>query len=384
MSGATGFPVNACFSPDCVRSATRTASKRLVRPSWRAIALSAAISLVAHLSALAALAPSQSVEIAGGAPATIAALGNSFADFTQGATPVQPAAAPTSTVDPAVTPETVTQSAPPVQPTSTAQSPQPETLAMAVPEASERAVPDAPPLTAPEAADPVVALAIDPEAPRPEIIAPTLSAVAPTDRPLTEPSRVTPVQPQAPVVQAAPSPPPAAVTPEPEVTVQQADANTPRAPRRPEPRQERAQPQAQPQPQTQRAQAAPSAPQAAGNSDQDARRGSADGTASASAAAASGAGGAAAQAGNAAVSNYPGQVMERIRRTRQQRVSGRGVAVVSFSVNDSGALAAASVQRSSGSAVIDAAALDHIRRAGPFPAPPAGAGRSFSFEFVVR
>ena len=158
----------------------------------------------------------------------------------------------------------------------------------------------------------------------------------------------------------------------------------PRPQRRPEPQtQAQAQPRQEPvqreRPRTPQA----SAPQVAGNAEQDARRGSADGAAGADATA-SGTSGAASQAGNAAVSNYPGQVMERIRRTRQQRVSGRGVAVVSFSIGNNGGLAAASIQRSSGSPAIDAAALAHIQRAAPFPAPPAGAGRSFSFEFVVR
>ncbi|HHX90486.1 MAG TPA: TonB family protein, partial [Paracoccus sp.] len=133
-----------------------------------------------------------------------------------------------------------------------------------------------------------------------------------------------------------------------------------------------------------RAQTAPaSPPQAAGNAGQEARRGMAEGVAGASAAA-SGSGAASVQAGNAAVSNYPGQVMERIRRTRQPRLSGRGVAVVAFSVGSNGGLAGASIQRSSGNPAIDAAALAHVQRAAPFPAPPPGAGRSFAFDFVVR
>ncbi|HSF64458.1 MAG TPA: TonB family protein [Paracoccaceae bacterium] len=41
------------------------------------------------------------------------------------------------------------------------------------------------------------------------------------------------------------------------------------------------------------------------------------------------------------------------------------------------------ILRSSGSATLDAAALDHIRRAAPFPPPPDGGAR-FSFEFVAR
>jgi len=373
-NAATMFPADACLNPDCVRSAARTATRRLVRPSWKAIVLSVAVSIVAHLSALAALVPNDNVQIAGGAPAALAALGNSFADFTQGSTPSESATADPSPVDPPLTPETTLETTPPVQPTPSASSPQPQALAMATPVALT--------VSAPEAADPVVPLTTDPEAPPPEALAPALSTTAPTAQPVTEPAQVAPVSPRTPMAQAAPATPPTPVAPAPEVTVQQAEATTPRPQRRPEPRTEpRQQPRQEPAAQ-QRAQTA-SAPQAAGNAEQDARRGSDEGAASASATA-SGASGAAAQAGNAAVSNYPGQVMERIRRTRQQRVSGRGVAVVSFSVADGGGLAAASIQRTSGSPAIDAAALDHIRRAAPFPAPPAGAGRGFAFEFVVR
>lgn len=380
MNAAMLPPVETCLNPDCVRSAARTARRRLVRPSWRAIGLSVAISIVAHLSALAALVPGESVQIAGGAPATLAALGNSFADFTQGSTPAQPASAEPSAVTPPVTPEAVSERTPPVQPAPAAPTPPRQALTMATPLA--------PVLTAPESADPVVPLAIDPEMPQPEALASPLSPrapatpAAPAPPRVTEPTRTEPATaaPRSPAAQAVPSTAPEPVEPAPEVTVQQADAATPRPQRRPEPRTQARQ---EPAPR-QRAQTPPaSAPQAAGNAEQDTRRGSAEGAASAGATA-SGTSGAASQGGNAAVSNYPGQVMERIRRTRQQRVSGRGVAVVSFSVGSNGGLAAASIQRSSGSPAIDAAALAHIQRAAPFPAPPAGAGRSFSFEFVVR
>ncbi|MCC5971178.1 MAG: TonB family protein [Pararhodobacter sp.] len=367
MTAAMTFPENACLNPECVRSAARTATRRLVRPSWKAIVLSVVVSVVAHLSALAALVPNDNVQIAGGAPAALAALGNSFADFTQGSTPSQPAAAEPSPTDPPRTPDTTRETTPPVQP-SPSPSAQPQALAMTVPAA--------PALAAPEAADPVVPLVTDPEAPRPEALSPMLSAAAPSAQPVAEPAPSTSSRPVASPAQAAPATPLIPVSPSPEVTVQQADAASPRPQRRPDPRQD-------PAPRQQAQTSAASAPQAAGNADQDARRGSAEGAASASATA-TGSSGEAAQAGNAAVSNYPGQVMDRIRRTRQERVSGRGVAVVSFSVSNGGALASATIQRSSGTARIDAAALAHIRRAAPFPVPPAGATRSFSFEFVVR
>ncbi len=83
-------------------------------------------------------------------------------------------------------------------------------------------------------------------------------------------------------------------------------------------------------------------------------------------------------AGNAAVSNYPGQVQSRIARQRLPRVRGRGTAQVSFTVAANGSLAALGLAGSSGSAELDREAVSLIRRAAPFPAPPAGAQTSFT------
>ena len=81
--------------------------------------------------------------------------------------------------------------------------------------------------------------------------------------------------------------------------------------------------------------------------------------------------------GNAAVSNYPGQVMRKIQRAKR-RAAVKGVAVVRFSIGENGALTSLSIARSSGSAKLDAVALAQLRRAAPFPPPPAGARRSFT------
>jgi periplasmic protein TonB len=88
--------------------------------------------------------------------------------------------------------------------------------------------------------------------------------------------------------------------------------------------------------------------------------------------------------GNAAASTYPGEVLRRIQRTRQARSPARGQVLVAFRVDDRGALASVTVARSSGHPGLDQTALDHIRRAAPFPPPPNGAERQFSFEFVGR
>lgn len=93
---------------------------------------------------------------------------------------------------------------------------------------------------------------------------------------------------------------------------------------------------------------------------------------------------AAAPSGNAAASNYPGQVMVRIARAGKPRVGSRGTAVIAFSVGNGGQLASARVAQSSGSSTLDQAALALIRKAAPFPRPPAGAQRSFSIRIKGR
>lgn len=93
---------------------------------------------------------------------------------------------------------------------------------------------------------------------------------------------------------------------------------------------------------------------------------------------------ASAQSGNAAASNYPGQVMRRISRVPKPRVNSRGTAVIRFSISANGGLGRVSVARSSGSAALDKAAIAVIRKAGPFPPPPRGAQRQFSIRIKRR
>lgn len=155
---------------------------------------------------------------------------------------------------------------------------------------------------------------------------------------------------------------PAPATPaETAIAVQTAEADTPRPQRRPD----------------RAARPAPPA-QTGGASDRSARRGSADG---ARGQAETQAATRASAPGTAAVSSYPGEVMRQIQRVRQARVRARGAATVVFTIAADGRLASAALARSSGSADLDQAALDHLRRAAPFPAPPPGAQRDFSFEF---
>jgi protein TonB len=90
------------------------------------------------------------------------------------------------------------------------------------------------------------------------------------------------------------------------------------------------------------------------------------------------------QSGDAVARAYPSEVMRRISRVSKPRVSSRGTAIVAFSVSGTGGLSSLSISRSSGSAVLDQAALLVIRTAAPFPAPPRGAQRDFSINIKGR
>lgn len=84
--------------------------------------------------------------------------------------------------------------------------------------------------------------------------------------------------------------------------------------------------------------------------------------------------------GNAAASNYPGLVNRKLSRVPRPRMGSRGTAVVNFSIAANGGLSGVSIVRSSGSARLDQAAVQLVRRAAPFPTPPAGAQRTFTIS----
>ncbi|HKK98491.1 MAG TPA: TonB family protein [Marivita sp.] len=86
--------------------------------------------------------------------------------------------------------------------------------------------------------------------------------------------------------------------------------------------------------------------------------------------------------GSAAASNYPGQVWGKL--TRVRRPNGRGTAQVRFTIAPNGNIAALSIAASSGNSRFDRAALQIVRRAGPFPQPPKGARRTYTFTVEGR
>lgn len=121
-----------------------------------------------------------------------------------------------------------------------------------------------------------------------------------------------------------------------------------------------------------------------GKAKQNATRGEVDGSADVKTAAVGGQKkGNSSAAGNAAVTNYPGKVRNKINRAKR-RVSGgdRGSVVVSFTVSAGGAASGIRVARSSGVAALDKAAIDSVQRAAPFAKIPEAAGKS-SWAFNV-
>lgn len=366
---------------------------------WHVLGLAGAFSLIAHGGLLTAFMPGNDILIEGGAPASVAALGNSFRDYTRGALPTEQETA--TSVEP--------DTPPPPAPQETAEMP-PSPVAPHSPEITptHSALEAVAPLTPPNAARQQMA-ALEEARPPEQADAPnvasapaswsppaTASMVVQSERAipvasLAAPSETVTPSPVIPAAQAssfaAASPVPLDVTSAaPEVEVQTARADTPRPRQRPDLQERQRQQEQQARAQAERQRQAQRAAQTAGDADRNARRGSDRGREQASAAVAAqreAQARALAQA-NAAISNYPGQVMRRIQRQRRPRVNARGGAVVSFSVSSGGGLASARVARSSGSRELDRAALALVRRAAPFPAPPAGARRNFSVEILGR
>ncbi|MEM9330751.1 MAG: TonB family protein [Pseudomonadota bacterium] len=94
----------------------------------------------------------------------------------------------------------------------------------------------------------------------------------------------------------------------------------------------------------------------------------------------------ASRAGNAAVSNYPGKIVRKLRRSLRypkaaKKKKIRGQVLVSFVVSRSGQVSGVRVVRGSGSSILDDAAVKAVLRAAPFPKIPENAGRSkWSFK----
>lgn len=81
---------------------------------------------------------------------------------------------------------------------------------------------------------------------------------------------------------------------------------------------------------------------------------------------------------------YPSLITRHLRQVRWPVTGFDGTSVILFTVGDTGALSAISVLHSSGNAEFDSLALNLVRNAAPFPAPPPGAQRTFNIPIRKR
>lgn len=82
--------------------------------------------------------------------------------------------------------------------------------------------------------------------------------------------------------------------------------------------------------------------------------------------------------------DYLRMVWARIMRFRPERVPFAGLARLRFTLGADGSLTAVEIAESSGSGLLDRAALDAVRRAAPFPAPPGLSGTELTFEIPFQ
>ncbi len=291
--------------------------------AWKwAVALAVSLSLHAGAAVYVMSRPTD-VEIAGGGSTEIAIAGNAFADMVA-------AGKTTEEIVPVSQPETE-----PVQP---------ETAREVPPEAPVETVVDEAPAPVVEAEQPVAEVT---EAETAEAVEPVESA------------QIVAALSEAPV----PTPRPA-YTPPPKPKIEKKPVR--------------------------KAKTAPPKQRSAGSKGrdtQDARRGTASGKQHAGKASKGRQVARATQSGNARVSNYPGKVVSKLRRSlrypsaaKRQRLKGE--VRVRFTVAQNGSVSGIRIVSSSGSNVLDQAALETVRRAAPFPRIPAEAGRS-SWGFTV-
>ncbi|OCW56956.1 TonB family protein [Hoeflea olei] len=318
---------------------------KLTRPK---LVTAVTLSLVAHVATAAIFMPPEpEVQIAGGAEMSELVIGTAFEDSLM-----------------AGDPETVIKSteAPselqPVEDTLTAvETPPAEALTPATEETPDLARPD-----------PVAELAPTPEATTAPSLVAALPAASEDLAALPEPSEIEPVddpEPELALPEIVPVPVPRPAPPKTETAKVEKPAPKKTETPKPEPK----------SPSRKAAKAGDGGKQAVTASR--AASGSADATRTTA-------------AGNAAVSNYPGKVASKLRRSLRypneaKRRGVRGDVVVSFVVSANGGVSGIRIARSSGSPVLDGAAADAVRRAAPFPQIPSNAGRStWPFSVPLR
>lgn len=283
------------------------------------------LALAGALHAAIAVLPTgqpERIAVQGGGGASISTLGDSFADMAEGASVPEPET--TTHAEPTETPPLPVAETPDTEAPIETPAPEIQTMAALVPP-QESAAP------APDTAQPVEQM------------------------PALSPDRVDRIEGEA-------------------------ETHAPEESARPEARPDR--PKPQPKRKATKQPAPP--PQKSGNANRNARAGDASGKETAPKQQAGPSQSAATQSGNAAAENYPGQVMRRIQQTRRERVTARGSVQLSFTIAANGGLAAVNIARSSGSERLDQVAVQQIKRAAPFPPPPAGARRDFTLRIDGR
>ncbi len=319
-----------------------------------------AISLGIHAGIFAGFGSfDEDTQVAGGAPVELAALGNSFEDMVAAGGRLQPVDGADETEPVPVETAKPVEADKPVKPVPVERAEQSETAKAEPPETTNTE-----PVTAIEAAETVKTPQTELPDAAPVLEAQTAGTAKPVELASLPPADAVPVPEPSPRARAE-----SRQAEKPEKTAPKPPETIKAKPEQVERRQER-----KPTPKRVVTQGT-----GEGNAARDAIRGSAAGRQDVRKGSTSqGAGRVASVPGNAAVSNYPGKVQSKIHRTRQRRSSGRGKVLVRFSVTRNGGLGSVAVARGSGVQSVDSMAIDHIRRAAPFPPPPPGAKTRFT------
>ncbi len=365
----------------CPPTADKTTS-----PGWRLLGLTLGLSLFCHLAfGVWATYRHETVQIAGGAESPATTIGQAFTDMVIAGSNTPAAEAETVETDDTVEPEEVER----IEPVAhTAEKPVPVAEPVDVPEIQQALtssvvytasdgnfVKSETTIEKPLEAEPTVQNAIRPateadQIAREEIAPETVAA------PEVQPAQVSEALKAEPPVTSAIT---ETTNPEEAEPAEQVATAVPVPQVRPKPlvREPTRQAQQKKSPSKQQVRKKKSSPSqgANGGASQTAQRGGAQRS------------GRGTEAGNAAVSNYPGKVARKLRRAlrypsaaKRERLNGQ--VVVRFTVNANGSATGIRIARSSGSSILDHAALETVRRASPFPKIPQGASRN-TWGFTV-
>lgn len=332
----------------------------MIRQSYAVVTFLLTISVFAHAAVLSIPDAAETIDIGGGAEASVARLGDSFQEMAVGVLEAAPATETTTDVPNVIqTADEFLETVAPTKPILDAKEPTAQ---------STKTI---------KATDPVAVIS----ALQPDVVRPAAPLQPQTNNAVPFTLPVTPA--------ASPE-----LTPLVQQSVQASlDKNTedsPRVSRRPSVRPKSLEQEvAKNKPTPKRAKASlpqkDKKQQARGNAKRQATAGASNGKKTASATVAGNRkSGKPTQGANAAINNYPGLVSRKIDRQKRPKVATKAAAIVSFTIAASGAIAKISIVKSSGSTKFDKSAVVLVRRASPFPKPPSGAKRSYNVKVKGR